>query len=51
MKITDLEKKIGTFHLQIDHLVIESGRIHGIIGPNGCGEDCPFEDAGRHLYT
>ena len=38
MKITDLEKKIGTFHLQIDHLVIESGRIHGIIGPNGCGK-------------
>lgn len=38
MKITDLEKKIGTFRLQIDHLVIESGRIHGIIGPNGCGK-------------
>ena len=38
MKITDLEKRIGTFRLQIDHLDIEPGRIHGIIGPNGCGK-------------
>ncbi len=38
MKITDLEKKIGNFCLQIDHLDIEPGRIHGIIGPNGCGK-------------
>lgn len=38
MKITDLHKKIGRFELNVESLSIEPGRIHGIVGPNGCGK-------------
>lgn len=38
MKIIDLEKTMGSFHLKIDRLDIEPGLIHGIAGPNGCGK-------------
>lgn len=38
MKITDLKKKIGSFELNIEKLHLEPGRIHGIVGPNGCGK-------------
>ena len=38
MKITDLQKSLGRFSLNIDELCIESGLIHGIAGHNGCGK-------------
>lgn len=38
MRITNLEKTIGKFHLEIEDLYIEPGMIHGIVGPNGCGK-------------
>ncbi len=38
MKITDLGKKIGSFRLEVEDLYLEPGRIHGIVGPNGCGK-------------
>jgi len=38
MRITDLEKKIGDFCLQISNLNIEEGLIHGFVGGNGCGK-------------
>ena len=38
MRITDLEKMQGDFRMKIDSLVLESGKIHGIIGGNGCGK-------------
>ena len=38
MRITDLEKKQGDFQMRIDSLVLKSGKIHGIIGGNGCGK-------------
>ncbi|MDE6959273.1 MAG: ATP-binding cassette domain-containing protein [Lachnospiraceae bacterium] len=38
MRITDLEKKQGDFQMKIDTLVLEKGKIHGIIGGNGCGK-------------
>ena len=38
MRITDLEKKQGDFRMRIDSLVLKSGKIHGIIGGNGCGK-------------
>lgn len=38
MKITDLSKRLGKFELQVEHLEIEPGKIHGIVGPNGCGK-------------
>ena len=38
MKITDLQKRIGRFELNVESLSIEPGRIHGIVGPNGCGK-------------
>lgn len=38
MRITDVEKKLGDFQIHIDRLQIEEGRIHGIIGGNGCGK-------------
>lgn len=38
MKITDLKKRIGSFELNVESLNIEPGRIHGIVGPNGCGK-------------
>ena len=38
MKITDLQKRIGRFELNVESLSIEPGKIHGIVGPNGCGK-------------
>lgn len=38
MRITDMEKQQGDFRLKIDSLTLESGKIHGIIGGNGCGK-------------
>ena len=38
MRITELRKKIGKTDLHIDDLKIESGLIHGLVGPNGCGK-------------
>ncbi len=38
MKITDLQKRLGRFTLQVERLSIEPGKIHGIVGPNGCGK-------------
>lgn len=38
MKIINLEKKVGQFVLQVDHLEIEEGCIHGFIGGNGSGK-------------
>jgi len=38
MRITDLEKNMGSFRLEIDHLYIEPGKIHGLVGHNGCGK-------------
>lgn len=38
MKITDLKKTIGSFELNVESLHIEPGKIHGIVGPNGCGK-------------
>ena len=38
MKITELRKKIGKMDLYIEDLTIESGLIHGLVGPNGCGK-------------
>lgn len=38
MKIIDLEKRQGDFQLKTGSFSIESGRIHGIIGGNGCGK-------------
>lgn len=38
MRITELRKTIGKTDLYIDDLTIESGLIHGLVGPNGCGK-------------
>ena len=38
MRITDLRKKIGNTDLYIPGLYIEHGKIHGLVGPNGCGK-------------
>lgn len=38
MKITDLELTMGNFTLSVDHLFIEPGKIHGIVGHNGSGK-------------
>ena len=38
MRITDLRKKIGNTDLHIPELYIEHGKIHGLVGPNGCGK-------------
>lgn len=38
MRITELRKKIGKTDLYIDDLKMESGMIHGLVGPNGCGK-------------
>jgi ABC-type multidrug transport system ATPase subunit len=36
--VKDLKKKLGSFDLAIDSLVIEEPGIFGLIGPNGCGK-------------
>ena len=38
MRITELRKRIGKTDLYVDDLKIESGMIHGLVGPNGCGK-------------
>ena len=38
MRITELRKTVGKTDLYIEDLKIESGRIHGLVGPNGCGK-------------
>ena len=38
MRITELRKKIGKTDLHIEDLSIDSGLIHGLVGPNGCGK-------------
>lgn len=38
MKIIDLIKKQGDFELRTKSVTIEEGKIHGIIGGNGCGK-------------
>lgn len=38
MRITELRKKIGKTDLYVEDLKIESGMIHGLVGPNGCGK-------------
>ena len=38
MRITDLRKKIGSTQLYIPDMEIENGKIHGLIGANGCGK-------------
>ena len=38
MKITNLEKSVGNFYLQIKSMNIKEGYIHGFIGGNGCGK-------------
>ena len=38
MKISKLQKKMGQFTLQIEELYLESGKVHGLIGTNGCGK-------------
>ena len=38
MRITELRKKIGKTDLYIEELKIESGLVHGLVGPNGCGK-------------
>lgn len=38
MRMTDLKKSLGKFTLTVDKLFIEEGKIHGIVGPNGCGK-------------
>ena len=38
MRITELRKTVGKTDLYIEDLKIESGMIHGLVGPNGCGK-------------
>jgi ABC-type multidrug transport system ATPase subunit len=38
VKITNLEKKNGTFFLKIDSFELPGPGIYGLIGPNGCGK-------------
>jgi ABC-type multidrug transport system ATPase subunit len=38
MKITALEKRQGSFSLNIESLSIPAPGIYGLIGPNGCGK-------------
>lgn len=38
MRIIELEKKIGDFHLNITDVTIEENKIHGVIGNNGSGK-------------
>ena len=38
MKIIDLEKRQGDFQMKTGSFSMEEGKIHGIIGGNGCGK-------------
>ena len=38
MRIINVEKKVGDFHMKIPELYIEKGKIHGFIGGNGSGK-------------
>jgi len=38
MIIRDLEKNLGNFRLDIPKLCLENGKVHGLIGANGCGK-------------
>lgn len=38
MKICNLEKKMGDFHLNIHRMNLENGLVHGLVGSNGCGK-------------
>lgn len=38
MRISNLQKAMGSFSLNIDSLDINSPGIYGLIGPNGCGK-------------
>lgn len=38
MRITNLEKKMGDLQISIPSLHIEQGKIHGLLGGNGCGK-------------
>jgi ABC-type multidrug transport system ATPase subunit len=38
LKVSSLEKKLGSFSLSINELCINSPGIYGLIGPNGCGK-------------
>lgn len=38
MRITELRKQVGKTDLYVEDLKIESGMIHGLVGPNGCGK-------------
>lgn len=38
MKLNKIKKTVGDFQLNIEELTIETGRIHGFIGGNGCGK-------------
>ncbi len=38
MIITNLEKKLGSINIDIPRLEFEKGKIHGLLGGNGCGK-------------
>ena len=38
MRITELRKNVGSMEMYVRDLRLESGRIHGLVGPNGCGK-------------
>jgi len=38
MKISNVKKRLDKFSLHIDEFSTIEGRVHGIIGPNGCGK-------------
>ena len=38
MRITELRKNTGSMEIYIRDMHIENGRIHGLVGPNGCGK-------------
>jgi len=38
MKISNLEKQMGDFHLHIREMNLEDGLVHGLVGSNGCGK-------------
>ena len=37
MKLQGIKKTIGNFQLSVDELLIEEGKIHGLVGHNGAG--------------